>query len=351
MKPIQLTYDSGTAYDLFVSLWVLHHPARFGLRPSWAAGVRSRLPAELRAFLEAAQSFLPVPIAWLFGLAAEEKTAAAALQALEALNVDARLRALTIFSDTPPAVISCLEDIRRLGRWQPSQLEQISQAIHFSGAPLPPAMAEALCAAWAQGEDWTNRYLEALHSYCQVFFDEEEQRIGPKLMASLAQAQRQATDTPLPDLLEQLSNGVKFESLQEMEEITLVACYWASPLVFYNPVTPTHLVFLFGARPEKEPIVPGEKVSPALVSSLKALADPTRLRILRYLAVEPLTPGELARRLRLRPPTVTHHLTSLRLAGLVQVILQAEGEKRYALRREAVERCTGDLVAYLVSIE
>jgi hypothetical protein len=41
-----ITWDSGTAYDLFVSLRVLHEPDKFDLRASWAAGVRSRsLPA------------------------------------------------------------------------------------------------------------------------------------------------------------------------------------------------------------------------------------------------------------------------------------------------------------------
>jgi DNA-binding transcriptional ArsR family regulator len=73
-----------------------------------------------------------------------------------------------------------------------------------------------------------------------------------------------------------------------------------------------------------------------LVETLKALADPTRLRILRYLASQPMTPSQLARRLRLRAPTVVHHLKELRLAGLVQVTFQAEGEKHYALRHNAV---------------
>jgi DNA-binding transcriptional ArsR family regulator len=72
------------------------------------------------------------------------------------------------------------------------------------------------------------------------------------------------------------------------------------------------------------------------VPVLKSLADSTRLHILCYLAEKPHTPSQLARRLRLRPPTVIHHLNDLRLAGLVQVILQPEGERRYTLRREAI---------------
>jgi DNA-binding transcriptional ArsR family regulator len=70
---------------------------------------------------------------------------------------------------------------------------------------------------------------------------------------------------------------------------------------------------------------------------LKALADPTRLKILRYLSEEPLAPAELARRLRLRPPTVIHHLEALRLAGLVRLNLEIPGERKYAARIEALD--------------
>ena len=44
----RLLWDWGTAYDLFVSLDVLHDPTYFGVRGSWAAGVRARLPAAVR---------------------------------------------------------------------------------------------------------------------------------------------------------------------------------------------------------------------------------------------------------------------------------------------------------------
>jgi DNA-binding transcriptional ArsR family regulator len=56
---------------------------------------------------------------------------------------------------------------------------------------------------------------------------------------------------------------------------------------------------------------------------------------LRYLTDEPQTPAQLARRLRLRPPTVIHHLDALRLARLVHITLTEEG-KQYAARPGAV---------------
>ena len=46
MKVEQLSWKHGTAYDLFISLHVLHEPEHFVIRPAWAAGVRSRLSAQ-----------------------------------------------------------------------------------------------------------------------------------------------------------------------------------------------------------------------------------------------------------------------------------------------------------------
>ena len=97
---------------------------------------------------------------------------------------------------------------------------------------------------------------------------------------------------------------------------------------------------MFGARSPDVSLVPGESVPDGLVRALKALSDPTRLRILRYLTTESLSPAQLARRLRLRTPTVMHHLNTLRVAGLVQLTIGMDvGKriKRYAARPGALE--------------
>jgi DNA-binding transcriptional ArsR family regulator len=80
--------------------------------------------------------------------------------------------------------------------------------------------------------------------------------------------------------------------------------------------------------------------------ALKALADPTRLKILRYLSEQELTPSELSRRLNLRAPTVTHHLKELRLAGLVNVTFRGQ-EKLYRTRLGALDSIHVDLKAFL----
>lgn len=56
-----------------------------------------------------------------------------------------------------------------------------------------------------------------------------------------------------------------------------------------------------------------------LVVMGRALADPTRIRILGLLAERPMYGQELAKVLDVKPPTVSHHLAPLIMAGLVRV--------------------------------
>ena len=72
-----------------------------------------------------------------------------------------------------------------------------------------------------------------------------------------------------------------------------------------------------------------------MVATFKVLADESRIRILGILATSPRTGGELAELLSLRASTVSHHLTRLREAGLVQATRQGTSVL-YALDHEAL---------------
>ena len=193
---------------------------------------------------------------------------------------------------------------------------------------------------WANPADYSEKVLHALQVYYDVFFKEEEARIMEPLEARVAEAKALAKKLPLADLLNELSQGLRFEfdKTREMEELVMIPSFWTTPLSMFVPFSKDHKrwLFMFGGRPDGVSLVPGEVVPELLYQMLKALADPTRLRILRYLSEEPLTPAELARRLRLRPPTVIHHLDALRLARLVHVTLSMHG-RRYEARHEAIK--------------
>jgi len=330
-----IKWKTGTAFDFFVSMAVLHQPAIFGLRPSWAAGVRQRLSTPNREMLEMVQSFSSTPLLWLSGLA-EPNDASTALKAISILPGHQRLSDLTLNTEISPDVNDCLQNIARHGSWKDVELSVLKEHYRLRDAALEPESLTNLLTTWSDAERSGERYLAAMQEYYQVFFVEEESRIRPALTAGLERAKELASQMNIEALIEELSHGVRFSPLDDTLEYILAPSYWSSPLIFYARLKQEKMLLLFGARPEFESIVPGIAPPPQLVSSLKALADPTRLRILHFLAKQAISSSELARLLRLRLPTVIHHLRLLRLAGLVQITV-GETEKRYAARLEILD--------------
>jgi DNA-binding transcriptional ArsR family regulator len=355
MEPPRLFWDLGTAYDLFISLDVLHQPAEFGIRASWAAGMRARIPSSEREILEQAQLFGHTPLQWLYTLPAP-KDGATALWSLGQIPPAERLPTLTLAQDDHPTdVTATLRGVAARGAWDADDQAAIRafyQTRSEQSWKKAPSLQELTTFLnwWSHPAEFGERFLQALRVYHEVFFAEEEKRIRPALQAALERAQELAGQMPLPDLLEELSQGVRFDQPLDVTEVVLAPSYWCTPLIYYETVSPDRQLFLFGARPPDASLVPGELVPDALLQALKALSDPTRLRILHYLSAEALTPAELARRLRLRAPTVTHHLKALRLAGLVQLSvssLEDKGRDCYATRPEAIAAAFAALQHYL----
>ncbi len=346
-----LHWDLGTAYDLFMSLQVLHRPGDYGLRAAWAAGMRSRLPAAEREFLErlVPTNFMhAAPIRWCYELPAPKDS----------------VTALDVLAETPPAqrlpnllldeskeedqFREIVDEIRERGAWNEADVERMRELYNkYWKKPVPPKMIQAEFDMWAHPADYGEGVLSALQAYYEVFFAEEERRIQPVLEEQLERAQKLAEKMDVLDLLEELSRGVRLEEIPEGTEITLAPTYWGAPFLYFGEISKTHRIMLFGARPENASVVPGEIVPDQLLNALKAMSDPTRLRILRYLHAEPLTPTQLARRLRLRAPTVIHHLQSLRSAGLVSIQVGEGKERAYRSRQEGVDTTCAMLKEFL----
>lgn len=338
----EINWLSGTGFDLFVSLCVLIDPGHYGLRRTWAAGVRSRLSAEDRGYIEAVQPFVWVPIAWLTTLNVQPLSAEAVLDALETIPAEERLASLTVNSAIPKSVRDVLYSTQKTGGWNSEEHAIVKAYYRQSTIPVKGEHLDALRDAWREPAQFGEKYLRALKAYQHVFFTEGEEHVRLAQEKGLAAAKRKAENLDVEELLESLSQGIQFEKYFHNDfdwtpDFVLAPSFWSSPLIHINQINENKVGIVFGCRDDKVGLVPGEVVPPMLVARLKALSDPTRLRILRYLAEEPMTPSQLARKLRLRPPTVVHHLSQLRLAGLVQIILQAGGKRRYAFRQEGTQ--------------
>jgi len=345
----KLHWDLGTGYDLFISQIAVYEPDRFGLRASWAAGVRSRLTAEDRQTLDNFWqiNFLPMP--FIFTAPAPKDTAAV-LRTLEELPEGKRLEALTLHHETSAEVkeIFCGTTPRR--KWTAAEKETISADYARHGLNLTPTLLDLVYSVWAQREQFGQQYLHALKAYAESFFFEEEQRILPALRQGLSHAQMRAGTLPLIPMLEELSSGVRWAEITAAQKLYLAPSFWGAPFLFTEELNNKTLLVVFGSRPDDMALIPGDIVPDNLLRGLKALAEPTRLRILRTLAHSPQTAAHLSRILRLRPPTVNHHLMELRMAGMVHVIISSEGERFYATRFEGFES-TQDLLKRFVSEE
>jgi DNA-binding transcriptional ArsR family regulator len=201
---------------------------------------------------------------------------------------------------------------------------------------------------WAKAVDMADDVFRALQTYYEVFFADEERRIMPALRKSLADAQTLSQSQDFPAIFEHISQGIRYspDRFKGVDQVILAPSFWATPFIFYTGSLP--LIFLFGARPDDASLVPGEVVPHVLMASLNAISDPTRLRILRYLSSESLTPTQLATRLRLRAPTVAHHIKALRTAGLITVIPGAhKKEVHYQTRTERLHLACEMLVKFI----
>lgn len=344
----RLVWDIGTAYDFFLSLEVLHHPEEYGLRASWAAGVRSRLPPAERKMLEEIQDFLWLPMHWIHNLPAP-KDAASVIWALRQVPAGERPVILTNPHETDKKIYETMCGVVEQRSWDKHDLDVFRSALNEHKKGHLAKNLPSLLDWWTRPEEMGELYLSALESYYKSFFAEEEKRIMPVLRQGLERAQELAQQMALPDLLAELSQGVHFEKPLEIDELVLVPGYWNTPLIVFPMIGPKSMLFVFGVRPPEMSLVPGEPVPDTLLRVLKAIADPTRLRILHYLSQGKLTPAQLSRKLRLRAPTVTHHLSALRLAGLVHVSLESSGERCYAARLEAIQSMCATLESYLSS--
>ena len=354
----QIHWDFGTAYELFISLHVLHEPDYFGIRASWAAGVRSRIPAAERKLLEDVYPFTGPPLAWLHTLPAP-KDAISALWALKQIPTSERMIKLQRLDET--VAHKSAEDTEKYakfrdtllgiassGSWKPEDAEFLRKIWGKKGMVSKKGALERALDWWSRPEELGDGYLAALQAYYQAFFEEEEKRVEPVLKAGLERAQELASHMTLEELFLELSQGVQLDEDFRTKKLVIAPAFWTTPLIFFEKLDEDTMLMLFGARPSDMSAIPGESLPDGLVRSLKALADPTRLKILFYLSHESLTPSELARRLQLRAPTVTHHLSELRLASLVELTFKQD-EKRYAARMQAIESTFGNLTSFLKS--
>jgi len=284
---------------------------------------------------------------WVFHLP-KPKDVRSVFYALRDMPPASRGNALLGIQDNPKPGSDRLLDIARRQSWDKDDLAALFPILCKEEPRHSEEELVKFLNRWEHPDDFGKMLLLALEAYDQAFFEKEEKRIEPVLRAGLEDARRLSESLSVSELITELSRGV--HPKEEIgKNLIIVPNFWMTPLICLEEIGDDQKLFLFGARPSTMSAIPGEQVPDGLVRALKALADPTRLKILRYLYQEELGPTELARRLDLRGPTIIHHLRELRLAGLVNLTLQGQ-EKRYKARLEALDYTNTDLKEFITKI-
>ncbi|HEY7473010.1 MAG TPA: autorepressor SdpR family transcription factor [Gemmatimonadota bacterium] len=80
-------------------------------------------------------------------------------------------------------------------------------------------------------------------------------------------------------------------------------------------------------------------------ATIRALADPTRREILRMLRESDLSAGDIASRFDMTAPTVSHHLSVLKEAGLVQTERNGRSVV-YSIDTTVVQEFLGEMMRF-----
>ncbi|MBE0596870.1 MAG: hypothetical protein IH614_06360 [Desulfuromonadales bacterium] len=167
---IKITWEQGTAYDLFASLHVLHFPDEYGLRGAWAAGVRSRLPNEVRELLDVVIGNFNLPLAWIHSLP-EPKDASTALLALKRLAGKEWLAALQLSPVDSEECRGLLDETMQEGKWDQDRLALLVRLWRLADGRklvVPGAVTEERAARvldlYAAPEKYSGQVLTALET-------------------------------------------------------------------------------------------------------------------------------------------------------------------------------------------
>jgi DNA-binding transcriptional ArsR family regulator len=181
-------------------------------------------------------------------------------------------------------------------------------------------------------EETKARLLAALRLFAEEVLAPIEDELMASLTAEAEGTRRRAAVLSARDLIAEATQGYLYDAEPEFERIVLVPHVAARPLLLLCQHRDARIICypLTEDRPDPEAALADRAIALG-----RAIGDAKRVRILRRLAAGDATLDELATETGLAKSTTHHHLTHLRVAGIVGL----RGNARaywYALRPEGL---------------
>jgi DNA-binding transcriptional ArsR family regulator len=309
ISQLEVSIDWAPAYELVVSLEVFVFRGKHvlvELGQSWADDVRSRLPAD---FVQRANH---------------------AGNGFKGKHEDDLLMLLVRACPGNREASAWLDWLSELSPGE--AYEALAHQLPETGPRLPRDFV-----------DWRDRTASLLRAWNASYFGEVEPEVLEGLQRDAERVRGLIGTLPPRDLVEQVTNGMSIEPGPGTWRVELVPQYHLRP---YNHDCPLAdgIMILYPAE-----ILPPPPDAPplALMRLTRGLGDESRLRILRFLSEGPRSLTEVARFAGLSQPTVHHHLSQLRSAGLVRIHCSLSSPMRYSLRTHALEQLALALGSYL----
>jgi DNA-binding transcriptional ArsR family regulator len=189
------------------------------------------------------------------------------------------------------------------------------------------------------------RILHVLQSW-QRKFVEVEPRVAEILERDYDGRAADRDRLPPSELIEATTGGLRYLPEAGISRVILAPSYFSRP---YNFLMGSREWRFFGYPVADSALDPSDDLMPplAVVRLHRALGDETRLRILKLLASRDLYLTEIAQELDLSKPTIKHHLSLLRAAGLV-TITESGTVMYYSLRRNRLDDASTEIKRFLV---
>ena len=160
-------------------------------------------------------------------------------------------------------------------------------------------------------------FLGLLKRYWAEFFSQKSDEVRLALTPAALDARRKLETRPAGTVLEEVAGLGLYGDLHWKRVILAPSLFVAPYLLVQEIPEREELLVVYDGRIKEE--------SPSIRESLertaefhRALGDETRLRLVEMLAGRPMFGLELAKALGVSPATVSHHLSRLKAAGIVQ---------------------------------
>jgi DNA-binding transcriptional ArsR family regulator len=330
----RIEFDARQAYDFVVSLMVDFTPEVLPDDAAWMESSRASLSDGTRRDLRRTLGHGDEKIAAGMGLvplivADDRVRTAADVVALAGRATVPQLIALTCEMEHLPAASSLAE------RAVVGDTAATGELVALFPASARPGIERLV-----GDPDGEMRALRRVLRAWRERYEAVEARVARMTERDAAARRAEVAGMTTADAVERVTGGVRFGGDPGVQRVILAPTYFGRP---YN--------FLFGAQdwrmyayPIADSSLDGDPdaVPGATVRLFKALGDDSRLRILRLLSGGDLYLTEIAERMGLSKPTVSHHMVLLRAAGLVTVT-ETGGLTYYTLRRDRLADATPDL--------